>query len=81
MEKIRLAFYTALVLMAALTIGSGCGKPKEPPPGANTGDTAPPAIDLGTDKGAPQESPASPTETPSGAGKSEGDKGEQKGEP
>jgi len=36
-----------MLLLALVVAGSGCGKPKEPPPGGPSDPNAPPMVDLG----------------------------------
>lgn len=60
MKRIALA---SLLLMAL-----GCGEPKAPPPGADTGPMAPPEIDISTDNKpsdtpAPKEDEGAPTDS------------------
>ena len=45
---LRQALYTGCLLVCALLV-TGCGKAKEPPPGAPTDATPPPTVDLGSD--------------------------------
>lgn len=78
MVSARTAFYNALVTISILASTSGCGgKPKAPPPGTPDDAAAPPAVELGTESGAPKEPTGGSTDSSQGTGSPQGEQGDQ----
>ena len=76
MVSARTAFYNALVTISILAFASGCGSEPKAPPGTPD-DTAPPAIDKGTESGAPKEPTGGSTDSSQGTGSPQGEQGDQ----